>query len=155
MITNNVQLWRGKPGAPAGRQWTSGFAEAVDIARPCNPQWPGGGSHSPDCGDAPSLFFDERVQQYCILTMFGHRLPHNRHNGTRGFGLAYQSCSANITGGFVMGKAPWLELDGLVQLHGLPGPVRKTPLLLLLLLQFADALVRQTPDHHSAIYETL
>jgi hypothetical protein len=88
----------------------------LQIARPCNPE------HAADCGDAPSIMYDERIGEYCILTMFGHRLPNNKYNNSRGFGLAYQSCSANVSGGYTMGAAPWLELDGLLRLRGAPGP---------------------------------
>ena len=116
LITNNIQLWRGIPGAPAGVSWTNGFAEPLQIARPCNP------TDNTYCGDAPTIFWDERIGKYCILTMFGHRIDHNKYNGTRGFGLAYQSCSANVSGGYEMAAVPWLELDGLVQLRGAPGP---------------------------------
>ena len=116
LVTNNIQLWRGRPGSPAGTPWTSGFEAPLQIARPCNPD-----GDSKDCGDAPTIFFDERVDQYCILTMFGHRTPANRFNGTRGWGLAYQSCSSNVSGGYVLGKTPWLELDGPVHLRGAPG----------------------------------
>jgi hypothetical protein len=31
LITNNVQLWRGVPGAPAGVAWTRGFAKPLQV----------------------------------------------------------------------------------------------------------------------------
>ena len=75
--------------------------------------------------------------------MFGHRIDHNKYNGTRGFGLAYQSCSANVSGGYEMAAVPWLELDGLVQLRGAPGPgltnqVRDNTVLFVVSSTFLD-----------------
>ena len=116
IMADNVFAWTGgTPGSPAGSnpdEWPTAFGSVNGhpIARPCSPTNPR------DCGDAPTIWFDERVSRYMLLAQFGHRMP-----GTKsGYGSAYLSSASNLAGPWKQEALPWLEQRGPLPLRGYP-----------------------------------
>ena len=133
-MADNVFAWTGgAPGSPAGHshphphphphpqcpagskldEWPTAFSSVnhEPITRPCNPNNP------KDCGDAPTIWYDERVGKYMLLAQFGHRMP-----GTEaGYGSAYLSSSSDLAGPWKQEALPWLEQRGPIPMRGYPG----------------------------------